>query len=159
MRASGLAAATDRRSFFGIAGHRSTLVHYRSLPTDEETMTAITQPEIDQQVFNLYDEYCHGRIDRREFLKRAGAMGAAALVMAQGLLPNYAKAQTISFTDERIKASYVTYPSPGGNADKIRGYLVQPAGNGPWPAVLVIHENRGLNPYIEDVARRAAVDG
>jgi carboxymethylenebutenolidase len=122
-------------------------------------MTAITQPEIDQQVFNLYDEYCHGRIDRREFLKRAGAMGAAALVMAQGLLPNYAKAQTISFTDERIKASYVTYPSPGGNSDKIRGYLVQPAGKGPWPAVLVIHENRGLNPYIEDVARRAAVAG
>ena len=122
-------------------------------------MTAITQPEIDQQVFDLYDEYCHGRIDRREFLRRAGALGAAALVMANGLLPNYAKAQTISFTDARIKASYVTYPSPGGNSDKIRGYLVQPAGNGPWPAVLVIHENRGLNPYIEDVARRAAVDG
>jgi carboxymethylenebutenolidase len=122
-------------------------------------MTAITQPEIDRQVFDLYDEYCHGRIDRREFLKRAGALGAAALVAAQGLLPNYARAQTISFTDTRIKASYVTYPSPGGNGDKIRGYLVQPAGNGPWPAVLVIHENRGLNPYIEDVARRAAVDG
>jgi len=122
-------------------------------------MTTITQVEIDQRVYNLYDEYCHGRIDRREFLKRAGALGTAALVMAHGLLPNYALAQTISFTDTRIKASYVTYPSPGGNADKIRGYLVQPAGNGPWPAVLVIHENRGLNPYIEDVARRAAVEG
>ncbi|HKU45805.1 MAG TPA: dienelactone hydrolase family protein [Burkholderiales bacterium] len=122
-------------------------------------MTAITQPEIDQQVFDLYDEYCHGGIDRREFLRRAGAMGAAALVMAQGLLPNYAKAQTISFTDNRIKGTYVTYPSPGGNGDRIRGYLVQPAGNGPWPAVLVIHENRGLNPYVEDVARRLAVDG
>jgi carboxymethylenebutenolidase len=122
-------------------------------------MTAITQLQIDQHVFNLYDEYCHGKIDRREFLKRAGAMGSAALVMAQGLLPNYARAQTISFTDPRIKASYVTYPSPGGNADKVRGYLVQPAGSGPWPAVLVIHENRGLNPYIEDVARRAAVEG
>jgi carboxymethylenebutenolidase len=79
--------------------------------------------------------------------------------MAQGLLPNYARAQTISFTDNRIKATYVTYASPGGNGDKMRGYLVQPAGNGPWPAVLVIHENRGLNPYIEDVARRLAVDG
>jgi carboxymethylenebutenolidase len=122
-------------------------------------MTVITQPEIDQQVFDLYDEYCHGRIGRREFLKRAGAMGAAALVMAQGLLPDYARAQTISFTDPRIKASYVTYPSPGGNGDKIRGYLAQPAGSGPWPAVLVIHENRGLNPYIEDVARRVAVEG
>src|SRR5262245_49970294 len=128
-------------------------------PPHGGAMTAITQPEIDQQVFDLYDEYCHGRIDRREFLKRAGAMGAAALVMAQGLLPDYARAQTISFTDGRIKASYVTYPSPGGNSDKIRGYLVHPAGSGPWPAVLVIHENRGLNPYIEDVARRAAVEG
>ena len=122
-------------------------------------MTAITQPEIDQQVFGLYDEYCHGRIDRREFLKRAGALGAGALATAYGLMPNYARAQTISFTDSRIKASYVTYPSPGGNGDRMRGYLVHPAGNGPWPAVLVIHENRGLNPYIEDVARRAAVDG
>jgi carboxymethylenebutenolidase len=122
-------------------------------------MNAITQLEIDQQVFNLYDEYCHGRIDRREFLKRAAAMGGAALIAAQGLLPNYAKAQTVSFTDSRIKASYVTYSSPGGNGEKMRGYLVQPAGTGPWPAVLVIHENRGLNPYIEDVARRAAVDG
>ena len=122
-------------------------------------MAVITQLQIDQQVYDLYDEYCHGRIDRREFLKRAAALGGAALVAAQGLLPNYARAQTISFTDSRIKASYVTYPSPGGNGDKIRGYLVQPAGNGPWPAVLVIHENRGLNPYIEDVARRAAVAG
>src|SRR3954466_5855797 len=120
-------------------------------------MTAITQPEIDQQVFDLYDEYCHGRIDRREFLKRAGAIGAVAFALS--LLPDYARAQTISFTDTRIKAQYVNYPSPGGNADKIRGYLVQPAGNGPFPAVLVIHENRGLNPYIEDVARRAAIEG
>jgi carboxymethylenebutenolidase len=122
-------------------------------------MNAITQVEIDQRVYDLYDEYCHGRVDRREFLKRAAAMGGAALVAAQGLLPDYARAQTISFTDPRIKASYVTYPSPGGNGDKMRGYLVQPAGSGPWPAVLVIHENRGLNPYIEDVARRAAVEG
>ena len=90
-------------------------------------MTAITQPEIDQQVFDLYDEYCHGRMERREFLKRAGALGA--LTFALSLLPDYARAQTISFTDTRIKAHYVTYPSPGGNADKMRGYLVQPAGN------------------------------
>jgi carboxymethylenebutenolidase len=120
-------------------------------------MTTLTQTEIDAQVFTLYDEYCHGRIDRREFLRRAGALGA--LGFAISLLPNYARAQTISFTDSRIKAQYVAYPSPGGNADRIRGYLVQPAGNGPFPAVLVIHENRGLNPYIEDVARRAAVAG
>ena len=119
----------------------------------------ITQAEIDQRVYDLYDEYCHGGIDRREFLKRAGLLGAAGLAMAYGLLPDYALAQTISFTDSRIRANYVEYPSPGGNADKIRGYLVQPAGQGPWPALLVIHENRGLNPYIEDVARRAAVEG
>src|SRR3989442_10795495 len=120
-------------------------------------MSAITQTEIDQQVFSLYDEYCHGRIDRREFLKRAGALGALGLAIS--LLPDYARAQTISFTDERIKAQYVTYPSPGGNAANIRGYLVQAKGSGPFPTVLVVHENRGLNPYIEDVARRAAVAG
>ena len=112
-----------------------------------------------KQVYELYDEYCHGGIDRREFFKRAAALGAAGLAMAHGLLPDYARAQTIAPTDSRIKAQYVTYPSPGGNAENMRGYLVQPAGQGPWPVVLVIHENRGLNPYIEDVARRAAVEG
>ena len=122
-------------------------------------MNAVTQTEIDQQVFDLYDEYCHGEIDRREFLRRAGALGAASLAMAQTLLPRYARAQIISFTDERIKATYVTYDSPGGTSGRMRGYLVQPTGDGPFPAVLVIHENRGLNPYIEDVARRAAVAG
>src|SRR5215475_7038787 len=81
------------------------------------------------------------------------------LAMAQALLPRYAQAQTISFTDQRIKGKYVTYPSPGGNSGTMRGYLVQPTGSGPFPVVLVIHENRGLNPYIEDVARRAAVEG
>lgn len=120
------------------------------------------QQEIDDQVFELYDEYCHGIIDRREFLRRSGAigtMGIPALAMAQAMLPRYAEAETISFTDERIKARYVEYPSPGGNSGRMRGYLVQPAGSGPFPCVLVIHENRGLNPYIEDVARRAAVAG
>lgn len=124
--------------------------------------TGITQVEIDQRVFDLYDEYCHGRIDRREFLSRAGALTLATgsgLVMAQALLPRYAQAQTVSFTDARIKAQYVTYPSAGGNSGTMRGYLVQPSGPGPFPCVLVIHENRGLNPYIEDVARRVAVDG
>ena len=119
----------------------------------------VTQLQIDQRVFELYDEYCHGRMDRREFLARASALVAGGLAMAQALLPRYALAQTISFTDARIKAQYVNYPSPGGNSGQMRGYLVQPAGQGPFPAVLVIHENRGLNPYIEDVARRAAVAG
>jgi carboxymethylenebutenolidase len=122
-------------------------------------LNAITQLDLDKQVFDLYDEYCHGGIDRREFLKRAAALGATALALAQALMPRYANAQTISFTDPRIKATYVTYDSPGGSSGKMRGYLVQPAGNGPFAAVVVIHENRGLNPYIEDVARRAAVEG
>jgi carboxymethylenebutenolidase len=119
----------------------------------------VTQEWIDQRVFDLYDEYCHGRIDRRAFLSRAAAVTVGGLAMAQALLPRYARAQTISFTDDRIKARYATYPSPGGNSGQMRGYLVQPAGSGPFPTVLVIHENRGLNPYIEDVARRAAVAG
>ncbi len=117
---------------------------------------------IDQRVFDLYDDYCHGRIERREFFSKAAALtigGVSALAMAQSLMPRYAIAQTISFTDKRMKARYVQYPSPGGTSGKMRGYLVQPAGAGPFPAVLVIHENRGLNPYIEDVARRAAVEG
>ena len=115
--------------------------------------------QIDQGIYDLYDEYCHGRIDRREFLKRAALLTAGRLAMAQALLPRYARAQTVSFTDPRIKARYVDYPSPGGNSGAMRGYLVQPAGQGPFPAVLVIHENRGLNPYIEDVARRLATEG
>ena len=124
--------------------------------------TGITQLEIDQRVFDLYDEYCHGKMDRREFLSRAASITVAVgtgLAMAQALLPRYAQAQMIEFTDIRIKANYVNFSSPGGNSGTMRGYLVQPAGTGPFPAVLIVHENRGLNPYIEDVARRAAVDG
>lgn len=122
----------------------------------------MSQQEIDQHVFDLYDEYCHGSIDRREFLRRAGALtiaGVSAWAMAQALLPRYAEAQTIAFTDERIKGLYMEYPSPGGTSGTMRGYLVRPTSEGLFPAVLVIHENRGLNPYIEDVARRAAVEG
>ncbi len=121
-----------------------------------------TEENIDPRVFELYDEYCHGYIDRRTFLSRAAAItigGVSALSMAQALLPRYAEAQTISFTDRRIKGRYVEYPSPGGTSGTMRGYLVQPTGDGPFPAVIIFHENRGLNPYIEDVARRAAVAG
>ena len=120
------------------------------------------QNEIDDQVFELYDEYCHGRMDRREFFERAAALtvvGASALSMAEALIPNYADAQEVLFTDERIRATWVDYPSPRGTSGEMRGYLVQPAGEGPFPAVLVMHENRGLNPYIRDVARRFAVAG
>ncbi|MFK7995840.1 MAG: dienelactone hydrolase family protein [Granulosicoccus sp.] len=118
--------------------------------------------EIDSRIYDLYDKYCHGFMSRREFLKKASAItvaGVSGLTMAQALFPRYAQAQTISFTDERIKANYVEYASPGGNSGEMRGYLVQPTSAGPHPAVLVIHENRGLNPYIEDVARRLATQG
>jgi carboxymethylenebutenolidase len=120
------------------------------------------QDHIDPRIYDLYDQACHSRMERREFLQRAAAItviGGSGLAMAQALLPRYAEAQMISFTDARIKATYVTYDSPGGNAAKIKGYLVQPKGSGPFPAVLVVHENRGLNPHIEDVARRVAAEG
>ena len=122
----------------------------------------MTQIDIDKRIYDLYDEYCHGYMDRREFLNRAGAItvaGISGLAMAQALLPRYAEAQTISFTDERIKANYVEYESPGGSSGAMSGYLVRPTAEGPFPSVMVIHENRGLNPYIEDVARRLAVAG
>lgn len=134
----------------------------QSVTESAPKLQAISQIQIDQQVYDLYDEYCHGKIDKREFLKRASMMtiaGVSALAAAESLLPRYAQAQTISFTDSRIKAQYITYASPDGNSGTMRGYLVMPTGKGPFPAVLIIHENRGLNPYIEDVARRAAAAG
>lgn len=120
------------------------------------------QDQIDDKVYGLYDEYCHGHIDRRQFFERAAQLtvgGVAAISMAQALLPNYADAQEILFTDERIKANWINYPSPGGSSGEMRGYLVRPDGKGPFPAVLVMHENRGLNPYVQDVARRFGVAG
>ncbi|MFT5700217.1 MAG: carboxymethylenebutenolidase [Desulforhopalus sp.] len=122
----------------------------------------MTEDYIDSQVYDLYDEYCHSPMTRREFINKASALAVVSgsgLAMAEALLPKYAKAQMISFTDERIKPQYIEYDSPGGTSGKMRGYLVKPAGEGPFPAVLVVHENRGLNPYIEDVARRFAVEG
>jgi len=129
---------------------------------DSEPPCDIEDLEIDPRIYDLYDQYCHGFMSRRDFLKRASAItvaGVSGLTMAQALFPRYALAQTISFTDERIKGTYVTYPSAGGNSGEMRGYLVQPTTDGPHPAVVVIHENRGLTPYIEDVARRLASVG
>lgn len=122
----------------------------------------MTMDQIDPRIYDLYDEYCHGPMTRREFLDKAATVavvGGSGLAMAHALLPSYAKAQMISFTDDRIKANYVEYDSPGGTSGKMRGYLVRPTGDGPFPSVIVIHENRGLNPHIEDVARRAAAEG
>ncbi len=121
------------------------------------------QVAIDPKIYDLYDEYAHSEMPRREFFSRAAAIsvvgGLTGLQMAKLLLPDYVSAQEVSFTDTRLKATYVTYPSPGGNSETMKGYLVKPEGEGPFPAVLVVHENRGLNPYIEDVARRLALEG
>ncbi|MEO1036512.1 MAG: dienelactone hydrolase family protein [Pseudomonadota bacterium] len=122
----------------------------------------MSKRELNPEIVTLYDDYCHGYIDRREFFRRAAKLGvgaAAGIGLASSMLPRYAEAQTISFTDDRMRARYVTYASPGGNSGAMRGYLVTPTAEGPHRPVLVIHENRGLNPHIEDVARRAAVAG
>jgi carboxymethylenebutenolidase len=112
-----------------------------------------------QELLDLFDEYVHGTINRRQFLDGAqrfaiGAVTAAALF--EMLKPNYAWAVQVLPDDKRIKTEYDTVPSPQGNG-RIKGYLVRPANTTKLPTVLVIHENRGLNPYIEDVARRLAV--
>jgi carboxymethylenebutenolidase len=113
-----------------------------------------------QELLDLFHEYQHGDISRRDFLERAkkfaiGGLTAAAIF--ETLKPNYAWAQQVPKDDKRLKTEYADVPSPQGNG-KIRGYLARPANaTGKVPGVLVIHENRGLNPYIEDVARRFAV--
>lgn len=118
--------------------------------------------EIPQEAFDWYDEYAHGVIDRREFIKRLSslaALGFSMTTLTSALLPNYALAEQVSFNDSKIKASYVKFDSPKGHG-KGRGYLVMPREpKGLAPVVLVVHENRGLNPYIEDVARRLAMKG
>ena len=113
------------------------------------------------EVLDLFDGYVHGRINRREFLDRAAKYavgGFTAAAMLESLRPNFAWAQQVAKDDARIRTEYLTYPSPQGSG-KMRGYLARPAAGGKVPGVLVIHENRGLNPYIEDVARRLAVEG
>ncbi len=118
--------------------------------------------DFDQELLDLYDDYAHGRVGRREFARRAAAFavgGITAEALLARLSPNYALAQQVAPDDARIHAEYVTYESPKGGG-KIRGLLARPKAEGAkFPAVLVIHENRGLNPYIEDVARRLAVQG
>ena len=112
-----------------------------------------------QELLDLFHEYQHGDIDRRTFLDRAGKFAVGGLTVAaifEGLRPNYAFAQQVPPADKRIKVGYEVVQSSAGNGT-IKGYLARPAKNGKLPVVLVIHENRGLNPYIEDVARRLAL--
>ncbi len=122
----------------------------------------MTAKDFDQELLELYDYYAHGKITKREFLDRAGKFavgGLTAAALLNMMSPNYALAEQVSFNDPDITAEYITYPSPNGHGE-VRGYLVKPAAlDGTAPAVVVVHENRGLNPYIEDVARRVAKAG
>jgi len=117
--------------------------------------------EFPQELLNLFDRYVHGEIDRRAFLDGAQKFavgGLTATAIWESLRPNYAWAQQVPATDGRIVVGYETVPSPLGNGS-IKGYLARPAAaTGKLPTVLVVHENRGLNPYIEDVARRFAAE-
>ncbi|MGO2770163.1 YghX family hydrolase [Pseudomonas taetrolens] len=124
-------------------------------------MTRLTAKDFAPELLELYDFYVHGKINRREFLDRAAVftLGASALSVLGALSPNYALAEQVAVTDPDIKGEYIEYPSPNGHG-QVRGYLVRPAhARGKLPAVVVAHENRGLNPYIEDVARRLAKAG
>ena len=114
--------------------------------------------DIPQEAFDWYDEYAHGDIDRRTFLSRLAAIGIAASALTGVLLPDYALAEQVSFNDADIQASYLNFASPKGHGEG-RGYFVQPKNATKTPVVLVVHENRGLNPYIKDVARRLAKAG
>jgi carboxymethylenebutenolidase len=124
-------------------------------------MTRLTAADFDPEVLKLFDGYVHGRVSRRDFLARAGRYAAggttAATLLAQ-LSPSFA-APLVAPADARLKTSYVDFPSPQGYG-KVHGYLAEPANaKGKLPTILVVHENRGLNPHIEDIARRIALDG
>jgi carboxymethylenebutenolidase len=131
-------------------------------PQKEISMTRLTAKDFAPELLELYDFYAHGKITKREFLEKAGryTVGGMTAVTVLGLMsPDYAMAEQVSFNDPDIVADYVMYPSPNGHGE-VRGYLVRPAGvTEKLPSVVVVHENRGLNPYIEDVARRLAKDG
>ena len=124
--------------------------------------TRLTAADFQPELLELYDFYVHGRIDRRVFLERAARYALGGLTAASilaSLSPDYALAEQVSFTDPEIRADYIRYPSPEGHGE-VRGYLVRPTKvAGKIAGVVVVHENRGLNPYIEDVARRVAKAG
>ncbi len=117
--------------------------------------------DFDQDLLILFDAYVHGGIDRRTFLDRAAKYavgGVTAAMLLEQLSPKFLEAQTVAHDDARIEQQYLEYASPNGYGT-MRGYLAKPSGSGRAPGILVIHENRGLNPHIEDIARRLATDG
>ncbi len=125
-------------------------------------MTRQTAQDFDQELLILFDAYVHGTLDRRSFLERAQKFATASVTagaLLAALSPNFAAGQQITPDDKRLKISRVSYPSPDGSGS-VKGYLAKPgSATGKLPGVLVIHENRGLNPHIEDIARRLALDG
>lgn len=117
--------------------------------------------EIKQEVFDLYDAYAHNKIDRRTFVEKLSAYAVGGITVASlmsAMMPNYVDTQTISPNDERIDSDYIMYNSPKGGGE-IKALLSVPKGSGKKPGIVVVHENRGLNPYIENTGRQAAVDG
>lgn len=125
-------------------------------------MKQLTKEDINQEVFDLYDEYAHNKIDRRVFLERLSIYAVGGLTVASLLsfiMPDYETTATVKPDDERLSSEYVTYNSPKGGGE-IKGLFSKPEGaSGKLPGIVVVHENRGLNPYIEDVGRRCAVAG
>jgi len=130
--------------------------------SDPQSLKVTEAHPIPQEAFDWYDEYAHGLIDRRTFLDRLTTLSAAGFTMGMllpALMPDYSLADQVSFNDPDIRAQYTTFASPQGHGEG-RGYLVTPSNlTGKGPSVLVVHENRGLNPYIKDVARRLARAG
>src|SRR5262249_26367882 len=120
-----------------------------------------TAHDFDQEVLTLFDAYVHGAIDRRTFLDKAAKYavgGVTAAMLLEQLSPKFAEAQLVRTDDTRLSQEYVEYDSPNGSG-KVRAYLARPSGPaGKWPGILVIRENRGLNPHIEDITRRLALD-
>lgn len=125
-------------------------------------MSRLTAKDFDQELLDLYDYYVHGQLDRRGFLDRAAKFavgGVTAAALLEMLSPKYAFAAQVTKEDARLESEYLKYPSPNGSGE-MRGLLAKPAGaKGKLPGIVVVHENRGLNPYIEDVVRRAALAG
>ncbi|MDG1039653.1 MAG: dienelactone hydrolase family protein [Polaribacter sp.] len=124
-------------------------------------MKKLTKEDISPEVFDLYDDYAHNKIDRRGFIEKLGIYAVAGVTvpaLLSFMSPNYKDTMTVLFNDDRIDSKYINYDSPKGGGS-IKGLLSTPKGKGKFPGVVVVHENRGLNPYIEDVGRRTAVDG
>ncbi|QCX39453.1 dienelactone hydrolase family protein [Aureibaculum algae] len=125
-------------------------------------MKNIKKEDINQEVFDLYDSYVHSKIDRRNFMNKLSVYAVGGLTLPSllaFLMPKYVEAQKVNFNDPRLKSEYVEYESPKGGG-KMRGLLTRPIDStAKLPGIIVVHENRGLNPHIEDVARRAALEG